>query len=92
MAKARSLTGRTELVRRWKVRVDGQVEDAKGNIYKELPIEIAYSPQAVELARQGVLEIEGIFTPISPAPESKETPEVEKTPPPPLKLNKGKKG
>ena len=91
MPKAKSLTGRTETVRRWRVRVDGRVEDVHGHLHDELPVEIAYSPQAVDLALRGYLEIEGV-SPSSPAPKSKLTPEVEKPVPPPVKFNKKQSG
>lgn len=60
MPKAKSLTGRTESVRRWKIYTDGRVEDGHGHIHAELPAEIAYSPPCVALAKQGKLEVAGI--------------------------------
>jgi hypothetical protein len=66
MPKARSLTGRTEAVKRWKVYADGRVEDPHGHIHSELPVEIAYSAQCVNLVAGGHLEIEGVYAGLAP--------------------------
>lgn len=60
MPKAKSLTGSTETVRRWKIYSDGRVEDANGHIHDELPEMIAFSSSCVELVKQGKLEVEGL--------------------------------
>jgi hypothetical protein len=60
MPKAKSLSGKTEVVRRWKIYTDGRVEDPHGHIHSELPVEIGFSPQCVDLAIRGSISLEGV--------------------------------
>lgn len=62
MPKVRSLTGHSELVRRWKIYPDGRVEDPQGNIHDTAPVEIAFSPQCMALVGVGAVEIEELKT------------------------------
>ena len=103
MPKARSLTGRTETVYRWRIRTDGRVEDFHGNIREDLPIEVAYSPQAVDMVLRGCLEIEGLLpasavdvtvapSPPTPSPEEVQpTPDSTSAPAPVMEFNKKRK-
>lgn len=77
MPKVKSLTGRTEVVRRWKIYTDGRVEDPHGHVHSDLPTEIAFSPQCMALVDAGHLEIAELKrpAPAAPAPAPEPVPE-----------------
>lgn len=60
MPKVTNLKKKGVPLLRHRILPDGRVQDPKGHIHDQLPFELAHTPQALRLIREGYIEIEGL--------------------------------
>lgn len=60
MPKVKNLKGKGVPLLRHRILPDGRVQDPKGHVHDLLPFELAHTPQALRLVKEGWIEIEGL--------------------------------